>query len=68
MVSRSPSVWSQMYVALNIRVVLVGLEIWSQGNPINTDDSAGEVLGRFVQWREQNLAKRRRHDSAQLIL
>ncbi|XP_061115801.1 disintegrin and metalloproteinase domain-containing protein 9 isoform X3 [Conger conger] len=57
-----------MYVALNIRVVLVGLEIWSQGNPINTDGSAGEVLGRFVQWREQNLASRRRHDSAQLIL
>ncbi|KAG5840593.1 hypothetical protein ANANG_G00190400 [Anguilla anguilla] len=57
-----------MYVALNIRVVLVGLEIWSQVNPINTDGSAGEVLGRFVQWREQNLVHRRRHDSAQLIL
>uniref|UniRef100_A0A4W4FJ01 ADAM metallopeptidase domain 9 n=1 Tax=Electrophorus electricus TaxID=8005 RepID=A0A4W4FJ01_ELEEL len=57
-----------MYIPLNIRVVLVGLEIWSAGNPINTDGSAGEVLGRFTQWREKELVPRRRHDSAQLIL
>ncbi|KAM9475193.1 disintegrin and metalloproteinase domain-containing protein 9 isoform 2-T2 [Clarias gariepinus] len=57
-----------MYVALNIRVVLVGLEIWSVVNPISTDGSAGEVLGRFTQWREKELVPRRRHDSAQLIL
>ncbi|XP_023664165.2 disintegrin and metalloproteinase domain-containing protein 9-like isoform X1 [Paramormyrops kingsleyae] len=57
-----------MYVALNIRVVLVGLEIWTQQNLINTEGGAGEVLGRFVQWREQVLGSRRRHDSAQLIL
>ncbi|KAL4660176.1 disintegrin and metalloproteinase domain-containing protein 9-like isoform X1 [Arapaima gigas] len=57
-----------MYVPLNIRVVLVGLEIWNQKNLISTDGSAGEVLGRFVQWREQELLPRRRHDSAQLVL
>ncbi|XP_041088202.1 disintegrin and metalloproteinase domain-containing protein 9-like isoform X2 [Polyodon spathula] len=57
-----------MYIALNIRIVLVGLEIWNQQNKINIDGSAGEVLGRFVQWREKELAGRRRHDSAQLIL
>uniref|UniRef100_A0A8B9KW80 ADAM metallopeptidase domain 9 n=1 Tax=Astyanax mexicanus TaxID=7994 RepID=A0A8B9KW80_ASTMX len=59
---------SQMYIPLNIRVVLVGLEIWSVMNPINTVGSAGEVLGRFTQWREKELVPRRRHDSAQLIL
>ncbi|XP_072538624.1 disintegrin and metalloproteinase domain-containing protein 9 isoform X2 [Salminus brasiliensis] len=57
-----------MYVPLNIRVVLVGLEIWSVMNPISTVGSAGEVLGRFTQWREKELVPRRRHDSAQLIL
>ncbi|XP_051525814.1 disintegrin and metalloproteinase domain-containing protein 9 isoform X1 [Myxocyprinus asiaticus] len=57
-----------MYIALNIRIVLVGLEIWSLQNPISTDGSAGEVLGRFTQWREKELANRLRHDSAQLIL
>ncbi|XP_066570607.1 disintegrin and metalloproteinase domain-containing protein 9 isoform X2 [Amia ocellicauda] len=57
-----------MYVALNIRIVLVGLEIWNQKNMINIDGSAGEVLGLFVQWREKELVTRRRHDSAQLVL
>ncbi|TRY96845.1 hypothetical protein DNTS_015414 [Danionella cerebrum] len=58
----------QMYVALNIRIVLVGLMIWSQQNLINTNGSAGEVLGRFTQWREKELVPQQRHDSAQLIL
>ncbi|XP_028851971.1 disintegrin and metalloproteinase domain-containing protein 9 isoform X3 [Denticeps clupeoides] len=57
-----------MYEPLNIRVVLVGLEIWTAGNPISTEGSAGEVLGRFVQWRQTSLVPRRRHDSAQLVL
>ncbi|XP_071755209.2 disintegrin and metalloproteinase domain-containing protein 9 [Centroberyx gerrardi] len=57
-----------MYVELNVRVVLVGLEIWSQQNLISTEGAAGEVLSRFTQWRERELVPRRRHDSAQLIL
>uniref|UniRef100_A0A3Q1EYA7 ADAM metallopeptidase domain 9a n=1 Tax=Acanthochromis polyacanthus TaxID=80966 RepID=A0A3Q1EYA7_9TELE len=57
-----------IYMQLNIRVVLVGLEIWTQQNLISTDGAAGEVLSRFTQWREKDLVPRRRHDSAQLIL
>ncbi|XP_076003609.1 disintegrin and metalloproteinase domain-containing protein 9-like isoform X2 [Genypterus blacodes] len=57
-----------MYVQINVRVVLVGVEIWNQQNLISTEGSAGEVLSRFTQWRERQLATRRRHDSAQLIL
>ncbi|XP_069773910.1 disintegrin and metalloproteinase domain-containing protein 9-like isoform X2 [Narcine bancroftii] len=57
-----------MYRALNIRIVLVGLEIWSVGNQISVTGGAGEVLGRFVQWREKDLLPRRRHDTGQLIL
>ncbi|XP_067430891.1 disintegrin and metalloproteinase domain-containing protein 9 isoform X2 [Thunnus thynnus] len=57
-----------IYMQLNVRVVLVGLEIWTQQNLINTDGAAGEVLSRFTQWREKDLVPRRRHDSAQLIL
>ncbi|XP_061585630.1 disintegrin and metalloproteinase domain-containing protein 9 isoform X2 [Cololabis saira] len=57
-----------IYVQLNIRVVLVGLEIWTQQNLISTEGGAGEVLSRFTQWREKSLVPRRRHDSAQLIL
>ncbi|XP_054030905.1 disintegrin and metalloproteinase domain-containing protein 9 [Dryobates pubescens] len=57
-----------MYLALNIRIVLVGLEIWKQENSISTAGAAGDVLANFVQWRERNLVLRRRHDSAQLVL
>uniref|UniRef100_A0A3Q0R882 ADAM metallopeptidase domain 9a n=1 Tax=Amphilophus citrinellus TaxID=61819 RepID=A0A3Q0R882_AMPCI len=57
-----------IYMQLNIRVVLVGLEIWTQQNLINVDGAAGEVLSLFTQWREKELVPRRRHDSAQLIL
>ncbi|RMB95117.1 hypothetical protein DUI87_28393 [Hirundo rustica rustica] len=57
-----------MYIMLNIRIVLVGLEIWKHENIISTDGGAGDVLANFVQWREKNLVLRRRHDSAQLVL
>ncbi|EHB02728.1 Disintegrin and metalloproteinase domain-containing protein 9 [Heterocephalus glaber] len=57
-----------MYIMLNIRVVLVGLEIWTNRNLIIIAGGAGDVLGNFVQWREKFLITRRRHDSAQLVL
>ncbi|OCT90248.1 hypothetical protein XELAEV_18018860mg [Xenopus laevis] len=57
-----------MYTMLNIRIVLVGLMIWTDSNKITIDGTAGDVLGRFVQWRETNLVSLRRHDSAQLVL
>uniref|UniRef100_A0A9L0QZW3 ADAM metallopeptidase domain 9 n=1 Tax=Equus caballus TaxID=9796 RepID=A0A9L0QZW3_HORSE len=57
-----------MYIMLNIRIVLVGLEIWTTGNQISILGGADDVLGNFVQWREKFLITRRRHDSAQLVL
>ncbi|KAM9822443.1 disintegrin and metalloproteinase domain-containing protein 9-like isoform X1 [Syngnathus typhle] len=56
-----------IYMQLNVRVVLVGLEIWTRQNLISTEGGAGEVLSRFTQWREKELLPRRRHDSAQLV-
>ncbi|XP_061448334.1 disintegrin and metalloproteinase domain-containing protein 9 isoform X2 [Rhineura floridana] len=49
-----------MYIALNIRVVLVGLEIWTRENKISLEGGAGDVLANFVQWREQELVPRQR--------
>ncbi|KAM6431837.1 disintegrin and metalloproteinase domain-containing protein 9 isoform 2-T2 [Liasis olivaceus] len=57
-----------MYIMLNIRIVLVGLEIWTFENKIRIEGGAGDVLANFVQWRERDLVPRRRHDSAQLVL
>ncbi|TUD36245.1 Disintegrin and metalloproteinase domain-containing protein 9 [Bagarius yarrelli] len=53
---------------LNIRIVLVGLEIFETGNPFDVEGSASEVLGRFVEWRKKNLTSRVRNDMAQLVI
>lgn len=58
-----------MYRALNIQIVLVGLEIWTDRNHISVmDGSAGDVLGRFVSWRQKELLKRSRNDVGHLIV
>ncbi|KAM8837490.1 disintegrin and metalloproteinase domain-containing protein 9 isoform 2-T2 [Spinachia spinachia] len=56
------------YKELNIRVVLVGIEIFKGSNPFDVDGSAGEVLGEFVRWRKDVLLPKIRHDDAQLIV
>ncbi|XP_028651068.2 disintegrin and metalloproteinase domain-containing protein 9 [Erpetoichthys calabaricus] len=57
-----------LYQQLNIRVVLVGLEIWQEQNYINVTNTAGNVLGSFVKWRENDLLPRKRNDAAHLII
>ncbi|TRZ17455.1 hypothetical protein HGM15179_009660 [Zosterops borbonicus] len=58
-----------MYTPLNIQIVLVGLEIWTDANHISVmDGSAGDVLGRFVSWRQKDLLKRSRNDAGHLII
>ncbi|XP_043958719.1 disintegrin and metalloproteinase domain-containing protein 9 isoform X1 [Gambusia affinis] len=56
------------YKPLNIRVVLVGLEIFNENNPFSVDGTAGEVLGEFVKWRKSILLPKIRHDIGQLIV
>nr|XP_019938468.1 PREDICTED: disintegrin and metalloproteinase domain-containing protein 9-like [Paralichthys olivaceus] len=56
------------YKHLNIRVVLVGLEIFKESNPFSVDGSAGDVLGGFVKWRKNTLIPRLKHDIGQLIV
>ncbi|XP_071319588.1 disintegrin and metalloproteinase domain-containing protein 9 isoform X2 [Trachinotus anak] len=56
------------YKQLNIRVVLVGLEIFKDSNPFEVEGSAGDVLGRFVHWRKTELIPKIRHDIGQLLV
>ncbi|XP_053197546.1 disintegrin and metalloproteinase domain-containing protein 9 isoform X2 [Scomber japonicus] len=56
------------YKKLNIRIVLVGLEVFKDSNPFSVDGSAGEVLGRFVRWRKSVLIPKIKHDIGQLIV
>ncbi|OWK56937.1 Disintegrin and metalloproteinase domain-containing protein 9, partial [Lonchura striata] len=58
-----------MYGPLNIQIVLVGLEVWTDANHISVmDGSAGDVLSRFVSWRQKDLLKRSRNDVGHLII
>ncbi|XP_030630898.1 disintegrin and metalloproteinase domain-containing protein 9 [Chanos chanos] len=56
------------YRQLNIRVALVGLNIFQEGNPFSVEGAPGEVLGNFVRWRRSELLPVIRHDVGQLIV
>ncbi|XP_054654875.1 disintegrin and metalloproteinase domain-containing protein 12 isoform X2 [Dunckerocampus dactyliophorus] len=57
----------KFYRALNIRVALVGLEVWSDHDkcPVTQDPFA--TLHEFLDWRKFKLLPHRPHDNAQLI-
>ncbi|KAJ3607586.1 hypothetical protein NHX12_024637 [Muraenolepis orangiensis] len=56
------------YKRLNIRVALVGLEIFKDANPFDVELTASKVLKQFVDWRKTKLLPRVQHDDAQLIV
>ncbi len=57
----------QLYRPLNIRVRLVGLEIWSNRNMIDVSSIPNLTLERFLQWRQDSLLKRKKHDNAHFV-
>ncbi|XP_016412432.1 disintegrin and metalloproteinase domain-containing protein 8-like [Sinocyclocheilus rhinocerous] len=57
----------KLYRPLNIRVRLVGLEIWSQRDLIDVSHIPNLTLERFLQWRQDSLLKRKKHDNAHFI-
>uniref|UniRef100_A0A194ATS8 Metalloproteinase type II 5b n=1 Tax=Sistrurus miliarius barbouri TaxID=8759 RepID=A0A194ATS8_SISMB len=52
---------------LNIRVALVGLEIWSSGDLMDVTLSADDTLESFGEWRRRHFLKHKKHDNAQLL-
>ncbi|KAL1264065.1 hypothetical protein QQF64_004420 [Cirrhinus molitorella] len=56
------------YKQLNIRIALTGLRIFEKENPFSVEGNAGEVLGRFVEWRKTELLPQLRHDVGQLVV
>ncbi|XP_064171100.1 disintegrin and metalloproteinase domain-containing protein 8-like isoform X1 [Anguilla rostrata] len=57
----------RLYRPLNIRVMLIGLEIWSYKDQITVSTDSDKTLTNFLQWRQHTLLKKSRHDNAQLI-
>uniref|UniRef100_A0A8C5GWI8 Disintegrin and metalloproteinase domain-containing protein 12-like n=1 Tax=Gouania willdenowi TaxID=441366 RepID=A0A8C5GWI8_GOUWI len=58
---------SQFYRALNIRVALVGLEVWSDSDKCPITQDPFTTLHEFLDWRKVKLLPTKPHDNAQLI-
>ncbi|XP_075790802.1 disintegrin and metalloproteinase domain-containing protein 8 isoform X2 [Pelodiscus sinensis] len=57
----------KLYQTLNIRVALVGLEVWSYKDRIAVSPNPDTTLDNFLLWRETELLQKKKHDNAQLI-
>ncbi len=57
----------QLYRTLNIRVMLVGLEIWTHRDYIDVDKNSEKTLDKFLLWRQADLLQRTKHDTAQFV-
>ncbi|XP_072523502.1 zinc metalloproteinase-disintegrin-like ohanin [Salminus brasiliensis] len=57
----------KLYRPHNIRVMLVGLELWTVEDQIVVSLSSDDTLTRFIDWRKHNLLKRVKHDNAQFV-
>ncbi|XP_017288537.1 disintegrin and metalloproteinase domain-containing protein 19 [Kryptolebias marmoratus] len=54
------------YRALNIRVALIGLEVWTDRDKINMSDNPRSTLDAFLSWR-QKMLRTLPNDNAQLV-
>ncbi|XP_075390773.1 disintegrin and metalloproteinase domain-containing protein 1-like [Tenrec ecaudatus] len=52
---------------LNVKVVLTGLEIWTEENLVQISLNLQETLQNFNQWRDWHLLRRVKHDVAHMI-
>ncbi|XP_065144464.2 disintegrin and metalloproteinase domain-containing protein 12 isoform X2 [Paramisgurnus dabryanus] len=57
----------KFYRVLNIRVALVGLEVWSDADKCAVTQDPFTTLHEFLDWRKFKLLPQRPHDNAQLI-
>ncbi|KAM9061084.1 disintegrin and metalloproteinase domain-containing protein 7 [Sarcophilus harrisii] len=58
---------NMLYKTLNIQVILVGLEMWTNGDKIEVNSNLGTTLLYFGGWQETTLKKRKNFDHAQLL-
>ncbi|XP_038590920.1 zinc metalloproteinase-disintegrin-like atrase-A [Micropterus salmoides] len=57
----------KLYRHLNIHVMLVGLEIWTNRDYIDVDINSETALDNFLMWRQVDLLQRAKHDNAQFV-
>ncbi|XP_071610031.1 disintegrin and metalloproteinase domain-containing protein 33 [Heliangelus exortis] len=56
----------KFYRSLNIKVALIGLEVWTKRDQCAVTSDANATLWSFLQWKK-GLRSRRKHDNAQLL-
>ncbi|XP_044150713.1 disintegrin and metalloproteinase domain-containing protein 33-like [Bufo gargarizans] len=56
----------KFYMSMNIKIALIGLEVWTVENQCDIQDDANHSLKNFLAWK-QKLRTRKKHDNAQLI-
>uniref|UniRef100_A0A8C5L1J5 ADAM metallopeptidase domain 12 n=1 Tax=Jaculus jaculus TaxID=51337 RepID=A0A8C5L1J5_JACJA len=57
----------KFYRPLNIRIVLVGVEVWNDVDKCSISQDPFTSLHEFLDWRKMKLLPRKSHDNAQLI-
>nr|XP_024109634.2 disintegrin and metalloproteinase domain-containing protein 12 isoform X1 [Pongo abelii] len=57
----------KFYRPLNIRVVLVGVEVWNDIDKCSISQDPFTSLQEFLDWRKMKLLPRKSHDNAQLV-
>ncbi|XP_071336871.1 disintegrin and metalloproteinase domain-containing protein 8a [Trachinotus anak] len=57
----------KLYRPVGVRVMLVGLDIWSYRDQIDVSTNPELTLSRFLAWRQRSLLPRTKHDNAQFI-
>ncbi|XP_029962451.1 disintegrin and metalloproteinase domain-containing protein 8a [Salarias fasciatus] len=57
----------KLYRPVGVRVMLVGLDIWSYKDQIDVSSNPEHTLSRFLRWRQRTLLPRTKHDNAQFI-
>ncbi|XP_044284575.1 disintegrin and metalloproteinase domain-containing protein 33 isoform X2 [Varanus komodoensis] len=56
----------KFYRSLNIKVALIGLEVWTKADQCAVSSDAHATLVSFLQWKK-SLKSRKKHDNAQLL-
>ncbi|XP_038638867.1 disintegrin and metalloproteinase domain-containing protein 8a [Scyliorhinus canicula] len=57
----------KLYKSLNIRVALVGLDVWTRSDKIAVSSNPDTTLDNFLKWRGKELLLKKKHDNAQFV-
>lgn len=61
------SLYLQLYVPLNIFIVLVGVVVWTENNEVELSSDGDKTLKSFLNYRREKLVKEHPNDNAQLL-